>query len=72
MKKTILLLILFMSFFAKNHAQNYAIVNGSYRNTLHTDTLNGKNIQFSQNFLDSIEKFQVISYRQSYPNSKKK
>ena len=49
--------------------QNYADVSANYRDTAYMDTLNGRKIQFPQQFLDSIKKFDVKSYRQSFPSS---
>lgn len=71
MKKLILFFSIIVCLFPKLFAQDYGVVCGSFHNTTYTDTLNGKSIQFPQQFLDSIQRFNVISYYQSYPGSKK-
>lgn len=71
MKKLILLIICVLWIFQKNFAQNNAYVCGHYYDIAYMDTLKGKNIQFSQKFLDSIQRFNIIKYYQSFPSSNK-
>lgn len=68
MKKLFLLLIIILCVFQKNFAQNNAFVCGHYYDSAYMDTLKGRNIQFSQQFLDSIQRFKVIKYYQSFPS----
>lgn len=55
----------------KLFSQDNAVVCGKYYNISYMDTLNGKSIQFPQEFMDSIQKFNIISYYQSYPSINK-
>lgn len=70
MKKLILLIIFFLCVFSKNYAQNNAYVCGHYYNSAYMDTLKGNTIQFPKQFLDSIQRFNIIKYYQSFPSIK--
>ena len=70
MRKRILFLIFCVFLLPKLFAQNNALVCGSYYNTSYMDTLKGKSIQFPPEFMDSIQRFNVISYYQSFPSIK--
>jgi|GEM_PF-3489676 len=70
MKKVILILYLILCLLPKDFAQDYAYVTGHYYDHAYLDTLKGNNIQFSQKFLNSIQRFEIVKYYQSFPNSK--
>jgi hypothetical protein len=69
MKKVFVFFIALVFLTPNLFTQNYADVSANYRDTAYMDTLNGRKIQFPQQFLDSIKKFDVKSYRQSFPSS---
>lgn len=51
-------------------SQNTAVVWGDYIATTYMDTLNGKKIIFPEYFIDSIQRFGITQYYQSFPFSK--
>lgn len=69
MKRCIIIILIFFCCH-QLFSQNIAVVWANYNATTYMDTLNGKKIIFPEFFVDSIQRFGITKYYQSFPFSK--